>query len=90
MYRARRLSLEVLPVVANKVTEKSVWIRGKQQARISKIYCYFDSAQEAYDFLIKEYENAVESSKRRTEHLQKDLDTLRKETAKYVSLEESE
>lgn len=68
-YMARKSTFGKLVeiVFVEKETEKSVWIRGRRIAKRSSYENYFDTFDEAKEFLTKYAESTLNSARRRLE-----------------------
>ena len=58
---------EVEKVEVEKETESSVWIKGRREAKEAQYHAFFDTFQEAKDFLIDVFEKKARSVRRQLE-----------------------
>lgn len=58
---------EVKKVEIEKETESSVWIKGRREAKETQYHAFFDTFQEAKDFLIDVFEKKAQAVRRQLE-----------------------
>lgn len=84
LYRVKtRYDLSVVKIKADRANEKSVWIDGRRSSRFSDYYRYFDSFQEAKDWLIDRTTSRLE---RYEEKLEEEAQNLKE----FEALKESD
>ena len=61
---------KIKPVEIESETTNFVIINGRRSAKMSSYHCFFDTWQEAHDYLMLEAENALNTARRRLEEAQ--------------------
>ena len=62
-YRTGSYGEPIEVVEVDRETEKSVWIKGHRNEKITNYHSYFDSWSEAHDYLVKKFRNEMSRSK---------------------------
>jgi hypothetical protein len=67
----------ILEVKADKATERSVWLNGKQRINGAKGIYFFDTKKEALEFLIEKQKDAYQFLNRQMKQAKVNLEQLR-------------
>lgn len=60
MFKTGFLAAEIEVVSVDKKTEKSVWIKGRRQAKVGEYESFFDSYSDAKEYLVGKYSNNIQ------------------------------
>lgn len=77
MYRTSKWSLSIVEIEVDKVNEKSIWIDGHRNSRLSSYHNYFETWEDAKNFLVTRCESNLQSDKQRLDRCMSELETAK-------------
>lgn len=75
-YIAKSGCIEIQPVFIERETDSSVWINGRRKSKQSEYENYFDTIDEAKQFIIQKAKNEVSQYQNRLEMAEKHYDHI--------------
>ena len=77
MYRTSKWSFRIDETEAEKVSEKSVWIGGRRNDRLSSYHNYFETWEDAKNFIVSRCESNFQSANRLLDKRRSELETAK-------------